>query len=116
MAVTYVFAGMGVADHASARGWYERLFGRPPDLVPNENESAWQLSETGWIYVVGDAARAGRALLTLLVDDLDSHVAELRERGLAIGGIETIPGTVRTAGIDDPDGNRITFGEPLGGD
>ncbi|MEA2421644.1 MAG: hypothetical protein QOF55_743, partial [Thermoleophilaceae bacterium] len=41
VAVTEVFAGIAVSDHALALPWYERLFGRPPDLIPNDNESAW---------------------------------------------------------------------------
>lgn len=114
MAIDHVFAGVPVADYAAARAWWERLVGRPPDLIPNDNEAAWQLTETGWIYVVGDAGRAGQALLTILVDDLDTHVAELAERGLATEAIDTVPGVVRTAEITDPDGNRITFGQPGG--
>lgn len=49
MAIIHVFAGLAAADHDRARAWYERLLGRPPDLVPNENEAAWQLAGTGWI-------------------------------------------------------------------
>jgi len=74
----------------------------------------WRIVGTGWIYVVGDAVRAGKALLTILVDDLEAQVAGLPERGLAIGAIETVPGVVRKAGIIDPEGNTITFGEPQG--
>jgi predicted enzyme related to lactoylglutathione lyase len=113
MAITHVFAGVAAADLDSALAWYERLVGRPPDLIPNENEAAWQLAEPGWIYLVADANRAGKALLTLLVDDLEDHVADLAQRGLATGAIETVPGVVRTAVITDPEGNRITFGEDL---
>ncbi|HEY8770400.1 MAG TPA: hypothetical protein VIM03_07640, partial [Thermoleophilaceae bacterium] len=81
MAFTEVFAGIAVADIGSARAWYERLTGRPPDMLPNENEAAWQLAGQGWIYLVSDRERAGKALVTLLVDDLDAQVAELAERG-----------------------------------
>ena len=49
MAVTYVFAGIPVAHCDVAPGWYERLIGRPPDLVPNDDEAAWRLTDTGWI-------------------------------------------------------------------
>lgn len=115
MTITEVFAGIAVADRDAAVAWYERLVGRRPDLVPNENEAAWQLAGAGWIYVVGDPGRAGRALLTVLVDDLDDLVAELNGRGLHPGPIETIPGVVRTSVITDPDGNRLQFGEGLGG-
>jgi catechol 2,3-dioxygenase-like lactoylglutathione lyase family enzyme len=112
VAITEVFTGIAVADFDAARAWYERLLGRPPDLVPNENEAAWQLAEAGWIYVVRDRDRAGKALLTLLVDDLEGHVAELAERGIATEPIETVPGVVKKAEITDREGNRITIGEP----
>ena len=85
MAVTYAFTGLPVADLVSALAWYERLAGRPPDLIPNESEAAWQLTDNAWLYVVHDAERAGKALLTVLVDDLDDRLAELTERGLRTG-------------------------------
>jgi len=82
VAVTELFAGIPVADFGAARPWYERLMGRPTDLVPHDTEVAWRLGEaTGWVYVVADPDRAGRALVTVLVDDLDSHLGELAERG-----------------------------------
>jgi predicted enzyme related to lactoylglutathione lyase len=82
----------------------------------SENEAMWQVAETGWIYVVGDANRAGKAVLTLLVDDLEDHVAELGERGLATSAIETVPGLYRKAVMTDPEGNRISLGEDLSTD
>ena len=117
MAITEVFAGIPVADYPSARAWYERLIGRPPAFLPHETEAVWNLlGPAGWIYVVLDPARAGNALITLLVDDLEAHIAELAGRGIAAAEIETIPGAVKTAAVTDPDGNRITFGQPLPAD
>jgi predicted enzyme related to lactoylglutathione lyase len=110
---TYVFAAIPVADYAAACAWYERLMGRPPDLIPNDNESAWQLTDTGWIYVIGDAGRAGKALLAVLVDDLENHVADLAERGLTIP-IDTVPGVGLEAVVTDPEGNTIKFAQPGG--
>jgi catechol 2,3-dioxygenase-like lactoylglutathione lyase family enzyme len=106
-----LFAGVPVADFAAARAWYERLLGRPADLVPHETEVAWQVTEGGWLYVVADAERAGRALLTLIVDDLAGLLGDLGERGLAAGPVETLGSGVRRAEIADPEGNRIAFGE-----
>jgi len=111
MAVTYVFAGIPVAHHDAAAG-YERLIGRPPDLVPNDDEAAWRLTETGWIYIVADADRAGSAPHTLLVDDLDAFLAGLAERGITIGPVATVGGAVRRTEVTDPDGNHLQVGQP----
>jgi predicted enzyme related to lactoylglutathione lyase len=116
MAVTEVFAGIAVADRDAALAWYERLFGRGPDLIPNDNEAAWQLTDTGWIYIVGDPDRSGRSLVTLLVDDLEEHVAELAGRGVGTGEIDVVPGVVQTTVITDPDGNTLQMGQPLAGE
>ena len=113
MAYRHVFTGAAVADLGSALAWYEQLAGRPPDLVPNENEAVWHLTETASIYVVGDEDRAGRGLLTVFVADLERHVAELEARGLTTATIETVPGLFRKAVITDPVGNVITFAEDL---
>jgi predicted enzyme related to lactoylglutathione lyase len=114
MAPTELFAGIPVADYTAARAWYERLFGCEPDMLPHDTEAVWRVTEHGWVYVVEDAERAGRALVTVLVDDLDAHVAALASRGLDTDPIDTVPGKVRKAEIADPEGNRITFGQPLG--
>ena len=82
-------AGVAVADYESALVWYTRFFGREPDITVADNESMWQVAAARWIYVVGDASRAGKALLTLLTDDLAAHVAELQGRGLAVGALDS---------------------------
>ena len=116
MQFTVLFAGLPVADIDSGRAWYERLLGRPADLVPNANEVAWRITDAGWVYVVGDVDRAGRSLLTVIVDDLAEQVAALAGRGLVAGAIETMPQVGRRAAVTDPDGNRITFAELVPGD
>ncbi len=116
MRVSHVFAGVPVADYEAALAWYERLMGRPPDGVPNDREAVWQLAESGLIYVVADAQRAGGALVTLIVPDLDAKLAELAERGLMPEAIEELPGAGRKAAITDPEGNTISLAELSGGD
>jgi hypothetical protein len=107
------FAGVAVADYTSARAWYQRLMGRPPDFTPHDHEAVWQIVENAWIYVVADAERAGKGLLTFMVDDLDRQIAELMERGIAIGAMETQPRRYRKAEVTDPEGNTISFGQAL---
>lgn len=117
MAVNQIFAGAAVADFEVARAWYARLMGRPPDLIPHEREACWQVTDAGWVYVVADADRAGKGLLTLLVDDLETHVAEIARRGIETGEINwVVPGSVRSMWITDPDGNRIQLGQVLADD
>jgi catechol 2,3-dioxygenase-like lactoylglutathione lyase family enzyme len=105
-----LFAGVPVADFAAARAWYERLFGRPADVLPHETEAMWQVAEAGWIYVVGDAERAGRALVTVMVDDLDARLDAIADAGLPIGPVAAVGGG-RKVEVTDPDGNRIGFAE-----
>jgi catechol 2,3-dioxygenase-like lactoylglutathione lyase family enzyme len=111
MAFTAVFAGIHVADLDAARAWYERFAGRPPDLIPNDDEVAWRFTDSGWIYVVRDAERAGTAAVTLLVDDLGERLAGLAERDIESGELETYANGVRHVVITDPEGNTIAFGE-----
>ncbi len=71
--------------------------------------AAWR---GGWLYVLRDADRAGRAVVTLLVDDLDEQLAAAAAAGIELGPVETVAGSVRTTWITDPDGNRVQFGQP----
>jgi catechol 2,3-dioxygenase-like lactoylglutathione lyase family enzyme len=108
--MSILFAGMPVTDIGSAREWYERLLGRPPDMVPHDREVVWQLAGAGWVYVVENPERAGKSLLTLLVEDLDAEVASVAERGLSPDA--RMEGPPRKAEFLDPDGNKVTFGQP----
>lgn len=111
--IAHVFAGIPVRDLDAARAWYERLAGRPPDLVPDDSEAAWRLTDSAWICLIADAERAGSMQHTLLVDDLDAFLAGPAERGIAAGPLELIAdGTVRRVLLRDPDGNRLQIGQP----
>jgi predicted enzyme related to lactoylglutathione lyase len=109
--IDHLFANIPVRDREAAGEWYERLFGRPPDLLPNAREAAWQLTDTGWIVIEADPPRAGTALHTLLVADLDALLAEIAQRGVPVGPVETIGPGVRQAIVADPDGNRLKVGQ-----
>lgn len=110
MKPTHVFAGIPVRNLATAADWYERLFGRPPDMRPAEHEVVWRLTDTGLVYVVVDPARAGHGLITLIVDDLDPLLAALEQRAIAAEAMEHLD-TARKVTVIDPDGNRIALGE-----
>ncbi len=111
--VTDVYCGIPVDNFETACAWYEIFFGRGPDVVPKDGEAFWRMAGTSWASVVCDEVRAGSALVTLLVDDLEQHVGFLAMRGIAPHSIETVPGIVRTATIADPAGNTITIAQSL---
>jgi catechol 2,3-dioxygenase-like lactoylglutathione lyase family enzyme len=112
MPVNRVLAGLAVADFDAARGWYERLLGRPADALPMDGLAEWHFPQSGVIQVVADADRAGRSLLTLDVDDLERELAALRERGLDPGTMDdTTSDKVLFATVTDPEGNAITLVE-----
>jgi len=90
-------------------GWYEQLFGRVPDIVPNENEVMWCLAGNGWLYVIHDPARAGKTTVTISVSDLDQFVADLATRKIIAGPIDAIGDAGRKANVVDPAGNVISW-------
>jgi glyoxylase I family protein len=109
MPIDHVLAVVPVSDIDVARDWYELLVGRTEDNHPMDTLVEWRVTETGWLQVFHDPERAGSTLLNFAVDDLEGHAAELAARGLALDEIQTANKGVRTAGVTDPDGNRITF-------
>ena len=112
MPITNILAEVTVADFSTALVWYERLLGRPADQFPMDNLAVWQITETGGIQVWRDVDRAGKALLTLKVDNLKAHMAGLAQQGMTSQS-ETKTQNVLTATVIDPDGNRITFAQTL---
>ena len=106
-----LFAGIRVSDIAAALPWYERLLGAEPAFLPNDVEAVWSLAEHQYLYLLEDQPGAGRALLTVMVDDLDATVAALASRGIEPDERETFPGGARKAIYHDADGNEIGFGE-----
>lgn len=104
-----LFAGICVSDYQAARPWYERLLGEPT-FFPHETEAVWEVAEHRSLYIVQDPDRAGRAVHTILVDDLDAVVSEIASRGLEPDERETYANGVRKIIYRDGEGNEIGFG------
>jgi predicted enzyme related to lactoylglutathione lyase len=111
-----LYAGIAVSDYAAALSWYERLFGCPPTFVASDIEAVWELAEHRSIALEHRPERAGHAMVTVFVDDLDALVAGTTERGLTPITRETYPNGVRKALYVDPDGNEVGFGGPPSGE
>ncbi len=109
MEVETAFTGVPVSELATGRDFFERLFGRPADIVVNADEVMWRLADSAWLYVVADPGRAGHAIAALSVGDLDATLADLAARGILPNSVEDIGGADRKATVLDPDGNSVAI-------
>jgi predicted enzyme related to lactoylglutathione lyase len=107
--IDILFAGVAVADYDTAVDWYARLFGRSADVIVNDDEVMWHLAGSAWLYVVKDERRAGNALVTLSVSDLDGVMTDIGQRGITGGPIEIIGDAGRKATVVDAEGNAVAF-------
>lgn len=105
-----LFAGLPVSEYQRALAWYERLLGSEPAFLPNEKEAVWELAEHRYLYIEVLPERAGHALHTVFVDDLDERIENISARGIEPASRETYGNGVRKVIYRDPDGNEIGFG------
>lgn len=110
MRINAALAAVAVSDLATAKAFYERLFGRPADVEPMPTLAQWNLQPAGGVQVVVDSERSGSSMLTLLVADFDATLAALDEGNLPHDAV--IDGVIsRLTRLEDPAGNIITFAE-----
>ena len=105
-----LFAGLAVSDYQRALTSYERLLGSEPAFFPNATEAVWELAEHRYLYIKELPERAGHALHTVFVNDLDERVESIGARGIEPTSQETYGNGVRKVIYRDPDGNEIGFG------
>jgi catechol 2,3-dioxygenase-like lactoylglutathione lyase family enzyme len=105
-----LFAGIAVSDFARAVAWYERLLGKPATFEAHPTEHVWTLADGRSIYVELRPDRAGAAMVTFFVDDLDGVADAAAGRGIHPEHRETYGNGVRKVVYLDPDGNEIGFG------
>jgi catechol 2,3-dioxygenase-like lactoylglutathione lyase family enzyme len=103
-----LFAGIAVQNLAEALPWYERLFGRPADLVA-ETEAVWDLAEHRAVFLEERAA-SGSSVAVVFVDDLDDRGAGMVSRGIEPVEWLAFGEGMREAVFRDPDGNELRFG------
>jgi predicted enzyme related to lactoylglutathione lyase len=105
-----MYAGISVADYAAALEWYERLFGTPPDYIASDTEAVWELAEHRSVALEHRPEHAGHGLITVFVEDLETLVAGISDRGIELTKRETYSNGVRKVIYHDPEGNEIGFG------
>jgi predicted enzyme related to lactoylglutathione lyase len=104
-----LFSGVPVSDFKAAQLWYEHFFCTPADIVAHEAEIMWRVSDGGWLYIMRDADRAGKGIVTMAVSDIEAAVSALQERGIEIGAIKSEGEAGRKAVALDADGNSIAI-------
>lgn len=110
----YLFAGMPVAQFSAALAWYRQLLGAEPAFFPSATEAVWEMGDHRYLYVEEREDRAGGAVVTLLVDDLDAYVSGIAGRGIEPATQETYENGERKVIYHDPEGNEIGFGQSPG--
>jgi catechol 2,3-dioxygenase-like lactoylglutathione lyase family enzyme len=105
-----LFAGLPVSDYQRALSWYQQLLGSEPAFYPNATEAVWELAEHRYFYIEELPGRAGHALHTVVVDDLDERTEAIAARGITPASQETYDNGMRKVIYRDPDGNEIGFG------
>lgn len=99
-----------MSHYHRALDWYERLLGSEPAFLPNATEAVWELAEHRYPYIEVLPQRAGHAVHTVFVDDLDERVAGISARGIEPASQETYDNGGRKVTYRDRDGNEIGFG------
>ena len=105
----HLFAMLRVRDYQAARAWYDRLLGEP-SFFPHATEAVWTLADDRSVVIVERPEGAGQSEVTIFLDDLDAHLAEVARRGLEPEQLDTYSNGVRKAIYRDPDGNEVGFG------
>lgn len=105
-----LFAGIAVREIGAAKAWYERFLGGPPAFLPNDEEAVWEIAEHRYVYIIEAPERAGHAVNTVFLEDLDPVIDGISARGIEPVERETYDNGVRKVTYNDPDGNEFGYG------
>jgi predicted enzyme related to lactoylglutathione lyase len=112
MKINNVLASVPVRDVNAVRGWYETLFGRPPDSTPMPVLAEWKFAGGGCLQVYNAPDRAGGGSCTFAVSDIDTVVDRLKELGIDPGKLID-GGKAKVIMVKDPEGNSLAFAQAM---
>jgi catechol 2,3-dioxygenase-like lactoylglutathione lyase family enzyme len=100
---------VGVGDMAKARAFYDRLFGREPDFVPDDGDlQEYETSPGAWFQITTTLEPGKMQRVRFGVPDLAVARAALLADGVAVTEAEEVDEVLRWCDFTDP------FGNPLG--
>lgn len=103
-----------VTDIKTGAPFYERLFGRPADLVSTPTFHEWELLPNSWFQVAEGRPTVGNGPIRFGVADVVAERGRLMAAlHVEIEPIERIAGLVAWCTFSDPWGNRVGLFQDL---
>jgi predicted enzyme related to lactoylglutathione lyase len=111
IALVGIYAAAIVKDFEAALDWYTTLMGRAPDDRPFPGMAQWRNMGAAGLQLWQDDERAGQAIMTIVVSDLEAEKARLTPAGFRFEN-EATGDFGAVAQIFDREGNRINLTQP----
>ncbi len=109
-----ITVGIQVRDIEQAAAWYERIFGKHPEIEPVPGIKEFRLFPGFWLQLMEDEeVEACGSVIRFGVQDIESERERLRELGIEVGAIHTVNGVVAYCNFNDPDGNKLCLYQEL---
>ena len=99
---------IAVRDLSRSRQWYERLFGKRPDLEPLPGQIEFNIAGT-WLLIEEGEVSPSSWNIRLEVGDLTREREHLQQLGIAMTEVKTVSGAIDWFSFADPDGNSWMF-------
>lgn len=110
--VRETIVAIAVSDIEESREWYNRLFGKEPDLEPFPGNVEYKVGGA-WVQIEKDEVKPSSWNLQLEVRDISRERERLRASGIAATEVKTVPDVISFFDITDPDGNAMRWFQVL---
>ena len=106
--VKAVLVRIAVRNLGESRQWYERLFGKRPDLEPLPGQIEFNIAGT-WLLIEEGEVSPSSWNIRLEVGDLTRERERLQQLGIAVTEVKTVSSAINWFTFADPDGNSWMF-------